>query len=306
LKKAVFQYLKPWEKLLIFISTVMLGIILSIIFRDIAANLLGADISQMDFSDYSSMNVLRLSKIFLFISHLFTFLLPALVFVKLVSFEPWEFLRLKKPKFNWLMLLPLLFITLTILNQLLYGLNRMIDFSFVSDHFQSDLELQQAFSDKRIFAFIGGTWKSFFYNLILIAIVPAVGEELTFRGVLQHLFVKGTRNMHVGIFMSAALFTLIHFQPFNVFPIFALGLCYGYIAAIMGSLWYTIILHFMNNALNVLLMHLQVIYPDYNWDGVSAGIMITFLIIGLVAMIYIVTSKKLKSSWAATSGIYMR
>ena len=60
-------------------------------------------------------------------------------------------------------------------------------------------------------------------NLFLIAIIPAVGEELFFRGVLQKLFIKWTTKKHFSILITAFLFSAIHMQFFGFFPRFILG-----------------------------------------------------------------------------------
>ncbi len=281
--------MKPWEKLSIFILMVLISYFFGAIFSGVLTSVLGGDLDMLSSQDYGSMEVLRLKKILLFVSHIFIFIIPALVFSKLASFHPLEFLNLNPPTKKWFLVVPLLFIGLTIFNELLYLLNRSIDFSFISSAFQAKLELQQAWSDKMIHAFVGTTWKSYFFNLILIAIVPAIGEELTFRGVIQRLTINGTQNVHIGIVMCAALFALIHFQPFNILPIFVLGVCYGYISIALGSLWFTIVLHFLNNALQISLLHLA---RYYRWDmgsdssGMLFQIPILLVTIGTLYYLY--------------------
>ena len=49
---------------------------------------------------------------------------------------------------------------------------------------------------------------TFLYGTGGVAIVPAIGEELLFRGVLQQLFIKWTGKIHVGIFVSSFLFSV--------------------------------------------------------------------------------------------------
>ena len=66
-------------------------------------------------------------------------------------------------------------------------------------------------------------------NLILIAIIPAVGEELLFRGYLQESFSKWLQNAHLAIIFSAFLFSAIHLQFHGFFPRFVLGILLGYL-----------------------------------------------------------------------------
>ena len=90
-----------------------------------------------------------------------------------------------------------------------------------------------------------------FVNLILIAAIPALGEELLFRGVLQKQLSKLTGNIHWGIFISAVLFSALHMQFFGFFPRLFLGMLFGYLLVWTGSLWVPILAHFVNNGLAV-------------------------------------------------------
>lgn len=85
-------------------------------------------------------------------------------------------------------------------------------------------------------------------NLALIAVIPAVGEELLFRGLVQRFFSGWTKNHHLGIWISAILFSALHFQFFGFFPRMLLGALFGYMLYFTGSLWVPIFAHFINNA----------------------------------------------------------
>jgi len=89
-------------------------------------------------------------------------------------------------------------------------------------------------------------------NLFLIAIIPAIGEELLFRGVLQQLFAKWTGKIHLSIFISAFLFSAVHLQFFGFIPRFVLGIILGYMFYWSKNLWLPILAHFTNNALAII------------------------------------------------------
>ena len=94
-------------------------------------------------------------------------------------------------------------------------------------------------------------------NLLIIALIPAVGEELTFRSVLQQSLTRGIKNPHVAILLSAALFSFIHFQFYGFLPRMFLGILLGYMFYITGSLWTSILMHFLNNGTAVVLYYLN-------------------------------------------------
>jgi membrane protease YdiL (CAAX protease family) len=66
------------------------------------------------------------------------------------------------------------------------------------------------------------TW-GLVFNIFLIGIIPAVGEELLFRGVVQRIFSEWTKNVHWGIWISAILFSALHFQFYGFVPRAILG-----------------------------------------------------------------------------------
>ena len=92
-------------------------------------------------------------------------------------------------------------------------------------------------------------------NLVVIALIPAVGEEMTFRGVLQQSLTR-RMNPHIAFILSAAIFSFFHFQFFGFLPRLFLGILLGYMFYITGSLWTSILMHFVNNGASVTLYYL--------------------------------------------------
>lgn len=100
------------------------------------------------------------------------------------------------------------------------------------------------------------------FNLLVIAIVPAIGEELLFRGYLQQSFSKWLSNPHVAIIVTAVLFSAIHLHFQGFLPRFILGVLLGYLFYWSGSLWLPILAHFANNAQAVIFS-----YPTFKADS---------------------------------------
>jgi membrane protease YdiL (CAAX protease family) len=94
-------------------------------------------------------------------------------------------------------------------------------------------------------------------NLFIIAILPAVGEEFFFRGVLQKILIKLFKSGHVAIWVTAFIFSAMHFQFFGFVPRFILGLIFGYLFFWSGTLWLPVISHFINNAVPVIMAYKQ-------------------------------------------------
>ncbi|QJW92267.1 CPBP family intramembrane metalloprotease [Spirosoma taeanense] len=92
--------------------------------------------------------------------------------------------------------------------------------------------------------------------ILVIAVIPAIGEEVLFRGILQRNLSYWTRNQHVGIWLAAALFSAIHLQFLGFFPRMLLGALFGYLYVWSGNLWVPILAHFVNNGFTVLMVYL--------------------------------------------------
>ncbi len=94
-------------------------------------------------------------------------------------------------------------------------------------------------------------------NLLTIALIPAIAEELIFRGVFQKIFANLFRSDHFAVWFTAFIFSAIHLQFFGFIPRFILGLVFGYLFLWGGTLWLPVISHFVNNAFPVILSYLQ-------------------------------------------------
>jgi hypothetical protein len=99
-------------------------------------------------------------------------------------------------------------------------------------------------------------------GLVAIAVIPALGEELTFRGLLQPMLSGMVRNVHVGIWLTALLFSAFHMQFYGMLPRMMLGVVFGYMYVYSGNLLLPIAAHFLNNGLGVTFSYLTGKTPD--------------------------------------------
>jgi len=94
-------------------------------------------------------------------------------------------------------------------------------------------------------------------NLIIVAILPAIGEELVFRGVFQKIFTLFFKSGHLAIWVTAFIFSFVHLQFFGFIPRMILGVVFGYLFYWSGSIWLPVIAHFINNAFPVIALYFQ-------------------------------------------------
>lgn len=112
------------------------------------------------------------------------------------------------------------------------------------------------------------------FNIFMIAILPAIGEELLFRGVIQRIFTNMTRSNHWGIWISAILFSALHMQFYGFVPRMLLGVLFGYLLVWSGTMWLPIVGHFINNGVAVVAMYMvdkEIIKPEVENIGSTPG-----------------------------------
>lgn len=135
--------------------------------------------------------------------------------------------------------------------------------------------------------------------LLVIAILPAIGEELAFRGLIQNELWRGTNNIHIAIWSSAFVFSAIHMQFFGFVPRLLLGALFGYLYYWSDNLIVPIVAHFVNNAFGVVMVYLyniKVISTDFEEvEAAPWGLVLVCLVIG-AALLYQIRNVYLNSA----------
>lgn len=93
------------------------------------------------------------------------------------------------------------------------------------------------------------------FIVIVVAVIPAVCEEVFFRGYVQKSFELRYKSF-LGALITAVIFGLYHFHPYQIIPLAALGLYFGFAAYMSNSILVPIILHFLNNFIAVIMFFL--------------------------------------------------
>ncbi len=99
-------------------------------------------------------------------------------------------------------------------------------------------------------------------NLLIVAGLAALSEELFFRGALQQFLQEKISNGHASVWITAFIFSLVHFQFYGFFPRLVLGALLGYLFLYTRNLWVPIVVHFINNA-TVIVLHF--FWGDSDW-----------------------------------------
>jgi len=227
------------------------------------------------------------------ISSTLIFIAPPLILYGITRTQPLRQLGFQKPNTAWMLLIGivLMFVSLPVTN-LLTSWNEKMNFGEAFETLEALLkQLEETASDLTERMLQADTIGGLLVNLLVIALIPAIGEELTFRGVLQQSLVRGTKNAHVGIILSAAIFSFIHFQFYGFLPRMFLGILLGYLFYYSGSLWTSILMHFINNGAAVVVAYLDykgIVDVDMEHFGSTSSIPLMIAsFLATVALIYL-------------------
>ena len=220
--------------LLIFVSLILhtlIAVALVVLFADNGMAL----IQNQDLSNQASVNYLKLMQLF---SGVGLFITPTLFYAYLTNFD-FKFFKLSRQ--NSILVIAIMMLITPFIGLLLEW-NMMIPFPEWLLKFDVN-------SEAIVTAFLQmDTIWDLFYTILVIAVVPAIGEELLFRGYLQQKLGNWLSNPHTAILITAFLFSAIHFHFQGMIPRFALGVLLGYLFYWSNSLWLPILAHFVNNA----------------------------------------------------------
>jgi len=225
---------------------------------------------------------IALLKYFQIVSQLGLFIISSFVFAALVSKKVFRFLGLANPvKIGLLTLAIILGLVSAPFISWIMELNMKMHLPDFLSGLETWMRQSEIKTDKLTTVFLSGnTWGNFAVNFLMMAILAGLGEELLLRGVFQPMLIRFTKNAHAGIWLTAALFSFIHFQFFGFFPRMLLGLLFGYYFYWSRSLWIPIIAHVVNNGIIVVYAFIEgpeEIIPVLGSNGEQSSFLIVVL-----------------------------
>lgn len=216
------------------------------------------------------------------------FVIPSLLFNWFAKKSNFQYFTFKKNRYlKFLLLLPFLALSGVIIVSFFGYLNMQLD---LPEYF-----VNKENSTNETIKFILSFRDSphILMNILLLAIIPAVGEELFFRGVLQKIFVSWTRKNWIGILITAAIFSAIHFQFLTFLPRFFMGIMLGYLLVWSKNLWIPIIAHFLHNFVSIMI---GIFYSKEDLGGTEPPnvilILISVIVMSGIGYYYYSLSKK--------------
>jgi len=250
----------------------------------------------MGFGSMSDINGLRVGQI---CSQVVGFVLPPLFYAFLMKEKPINYLGFKKMPLVALLGVAAMFTVLPF-NSMITEWNESFtlpeSMAKIEESFRKTQDMADALMDKLLSVDnIGGLM----INILMIGLLAAVGEELLFRSVIQPFMIRICKNALVGILITSVLFSAMHFEFYGFIPRIILGMMLGYMFYITGSIWSSMLMHFVNNATIVVLYYLnfnKIIELDVDNFGSSENV---FVIIGSLVVtvaIFVICKRLIKRS----------
>lgn len=237
--KGIFRDTGLFSRLL---QLLLVTLLLTIIFFGI-----GQIIAGKDMTNISTLKILQ------FFQSLGMFILPPLLLAFLWDFKPFRYLSADQtPKISFLLMTVLLVWVASPAINLMSEWNNQIHLPA----FLSDIELAMRTMEDKAEILTQKMLKAddlyaLMLNISLIAIMPALGEEFFFRGLLQKT-LSDKLGKHWAIWVAAIVFSAIHFQFYGFIPRMLMGAAFGYMLLWTGNIWYPVLAHFVNNVTAVI------------------------------------------------------
>jgi len=244
------------SKIVLFIVLILFGYLLAsftslAILKLAGYNHIIENLSNPNLTDINTLNAFRIVQISM---HAGLFLVGPALYLLLVEQNPIQKLGLNQNPFkeSYLLIVILMVVCLPGIN-FIHTLNQALHLpgwlsgteKWMQDKENSAKQLTDAFLAMK-------SYKDLAVNLVMFCFLPALGEELFFRGALFSIIKDWTKKKHLTIFITAFLFSAIHLQFYGFLPRFLLGMGFGYLFVFTGSLWAPILAHFLNNSMAVI------------------------------------------------------
>ncbi len=268
--------------LVTFLVTFLVGFLLAIPIFHIHLS----DLTQL-LTDYNNPDNLRFLKFLQTLQAVGLFIIPAFIIGYIFHSKSTAYLKFNTVKIRLIGLTLFIFIASIPLINSIAVLNQHMQLTewlsglenWIQDKEASARELTEAFLKMDNFG-------SLLFNIFMIGILPAIGEELIFRGVLQRIFTEWTKNIHWGIAIAALLFSAMHVQFYGFLPRMLLGVILGYLFYWSGSIWIPIAGHFINNTIAVLAYYFYSDEMTQEIENFGAGEdTIIYLAIGILLVV---------------------
>lgn len=225
------------------------------------------------------------------------FLIPPLFYAALVKEKPLDSLGFKKMPV-WALLGIVAMFTVLPFNSLLTEWNEGFTLPESMAAVEEMLRTTEELAERVMTQLVSvDTIDGLIINILMIGALAAVSEELLFRSVIQPFFIKVCKNAFIGIAITSVLFSAMHFEFYGFIPRIVLGFMLGYMYHLTGSIWTSMLMHFVNNATIVVLYYLSfngIVEMDVEKFGSSENVVVIIGSLVMTVAIFVVCQRLMK------------
>jgi len=282
-------------------SQLKLSIILGLFIAYITLQVKGGNAEELNLNNE---NMILFLKILQVASVVVIFIVPAILFSVFWTNQKIHYLGITKfPSFKVVLIAGIGMLLAMPLINWLSEINQQMQLPHSFAGMEAWMKSSEEQMAKLTEAFTKGTSVgSLILNLFVIAFMAALSEELFFRGVLQKVLIECVKNKHIAVWIGAALFSAFHMQFYGFFPRMIMGAYLGYLFLWTGSLYPSILAHFLNNGMAVFLAWLVnrgSISVDIDKVGAESGqwilVAISFILVsGSMYLVHRFSSKNIR------------
>jgi uncharacterized protein len=295
-----FREMKPFSQLIFSVFVILVSFLVFLLISMLAAiPVFGIDsiMSIPTINDLSDPESIRVLKYFQVVQSIGLFIVPPFILAWLFHGKIAEYLNMnKKVNVSSVLLVTVMIIFSLPFINFIGEWNAQMNFPDWLSGVEQWMKNTEKNAERLTETFLKtDTTAGLMFNLFMIALLPAIGEEFLFRGVIQRIFTQWTKSHHGGIWISAILFSTFHIQFYGFVPRMLLGVLFGYLLVWSGSIWLPVIAHFINNGFAVVAMYLidkNVLNPQVENIGSSSESSYTAAISLVLLVIFMFMIKK--------------
>jgi membrane protease YdiL (CAAX protease family) len=246
----------------------------------------------------SPANVLQAAFVLQVLFQLGVFLMPPLLFAYFTHPRPKQYLGLRAPgkPIHWLLVITLMLGAMPLFLQLESWIKM---FNWGTDVFAKQEKYEESINAMLNMPDLAALLKVF----VIMAVLPAIGEELLFRGIFMRFAAQRGRGMVFPVFISAIMFAMVHGNIFGGTSIFLAGILLAVIYYLTGSIYCSMLGHLLNNGLQIILLYIgkdsEVIKAIEKSEQLPAFVPIAGLVLFSVSLFLLLKNKTpLPPNWA--------
>jgi membrane protease YdiL (CAAX protease family) len=273
---------KPIFFLLVLLLLLLIFGLLATLFIHFISIAMGYDYKEVtqNLSTNNNTDIRHFIRLANIIGQIHTFLFPVIAITVLAyAWQWWQSLRLhQSPSITNIALAIFFMMAVFPLAQWFYLINKMLPLP------ESAIALEQKLAQLSKALLVMESPYELLGNLFTIALIPAIGEELFFRGLLQQKIAQWIKRPQWAIWIAAIIFSAFHGQFQGFLPRLLLGASLGYLLFWTKNLWIPIIAHFFNNAIQIIFIYR---YPNQLSDVEMNGNLSNLTLLVMVSSIFV-------------------